>query len=584
MHAHLELEPLENRTLMSTVPAGFTETLFGGHGFENGTALAFAPDGRLFVCTQTGQVRVIRNNTLLTTPFMSLNVDSTGERGLLGIAFDPNFATTRFVYVYYTVPGDSAAGIPAHNRVSRFTASASNPDVVQSGSEAVLLNLNNLSTATNHNGGDLHFGPDGKLYVSVGENAHGANAQDFTNLLGKILRMNRTPGSVIPSDNPYSSDPNVTGINKLIWALGLRNPFRFAFQPGTGRMFIDDVGQNTWEEINDGIAHSNYGWPGIEGKRTTQTAPANYRDPLLAYDHSDHQIAITGGTFYNPPAANQTLPSSFVGKYFFTDLGAGWIRTVDPANFAVGATNFATGAAGTSDLTIGPDGALYHLDRNSGPPGVYRIGRTDTTLPGVSTSLSFQTVQKVVYQFSEYVGFSLDRGDFTLTDLTTNSTVPASSSVFTYDEQTNAASFRFPGLLPDGNYRATLSGIGVRDASGNALSGGSKTFDLFILGGDANRDRNVNTSDLNALVASFGTSGKTFSQGNFNYDPTGIVDTLDFNVLARNWGKHLAAPSAAARPATHAMQGMLFSIMPIASMPMSVLDLIDGADRARSNA
>src|SRR3954447_15207262 len=111
MHAHLE--PLENRTLMSTVPAGFTETLFGGHGFENGTALAFAPDGRLFVCTQAGQVRIIRNNTLLTTPFMSLNVDSTGERGLLGIAFDPNFATTRFVYVYYTVPGDSAAGIPA---------------------------------------------------------------------------------------------------------------------------------------------------------------------------------------------------------------------------------------------------------------------------------------------------------------------------------------------------------------------------------------------------------------------------------------------------------------------------------------
>src|SRR4030095_3592132 len=119
------------------------------------------------------------NGALLATPFVSLTVDANGERGLLGVAFDPNFATNNFVYVYYT------ATTPAvHNRVSRFTASAANPDVAVVGSEVVILDLNNLSSATNHNGGAIHFGPDGMLYIAVGENANAANSQILTNLLG----------------------------------------------------------------------------------------------------------------------------------------------------------------------------------------------------------------------------------------------------------------------------------------------------------------------------------------------------------------------------------------------------------------
>src|SRR4030095_7719083 len=158
-----------------------------------------------------------------------------------------------FVYVYYT------ATTPAiHNRVSRFEA---NGDVAVPGSETTILDLNNLSSATNHNGGAIHFGPDGKLYIAVGENANGANSQTLTNLLGKMLRIN-ADGS-IPSDNPFFNI--ATGNNRAIWALGLRNPFTFDFQPGTGRMFINDVGELTWEEINDGIAGSNYGWPNCEG-------------------------------------------------------------------------------------------------------------------------------------------------------------------------------------------------------------------------------------------------------------------------------------------------------------------------------
>jgi glucose/arabinose dehydrogenase len=344
----------------ATLPAGFTETQFGSNFNGTPTAMAFAPDGRLFVCLQTGQLRVIKNGTLLTTPFISLTVDSSGERGLLGIAFDPNFSSNQFVYLYYTVPT-----APIHNRISRFTASG---DVAMAGSELVLVDLDNLSSATNHNGGAIHFGPDGKLYAGVGENANSANAQTLANRLGKILRYN-SDGS-IPTDNPFFN--TATGANRAIWSLGLRNPFTFAFQPGTGRMFINDVGQSTWEEINDGIAGSNYGWPNCEGA----CSPANmsFRDPLFQYGHgstSTTGCAIVGAAFYNPPV-NQ-FPASYLGKYFFADLCTGWIRLFDPESGT--ASNFASGISSPVDLQIGPDGCLYYLARgNNGQ--VFRIAAT----------------------------------------------------------------------------------------------------------------------------------------------------------------------------------------------------------------
>jgi glucose/arabinose dehydrogenase len=178
----------------ASLKSGFTETLVAS-GLNSPTAMAFAPDGRVFICQQGGQLRVVKDGALLGTPFVSLNVNSSGERGLLGAAFDPDFVSNQFVYLYYT------ATTPAlHNRVSRFTA---NGDVAIAGSEQVILDLNNLSSATNHNGGAMHFGEDGKLYIAVGENATPSNAQTLSNLLGKILRINSN-GS-IPADNPFFS-------------------------------------------------------------------------------------------------------------------------------------------------------------------------------------------------------------------------------------------------------------------------------------------------------------------------------------------------------------------------------------------
>jgi glucose/arabinose dehydrogenase len=208
----------------ATLPSGFTEIALT-NSLSSATAMAFAPDRRIFVCEQGGALRVIKNGALLSQPFLTLTVSSVGERGLLGVAFDPNFSTNHFVYVYYTAPAPSI-----HTRVSRFTA---NGDVVVYGSEAILLDLDNLSSATNHNGGAIHFGPDGELYIAVGENANSANSQTLSNLLGKILRIN--PDGNIPVDNPFYNQ--ATGKNRAIWALGLRNPFTFTFQNGIGRMF-----------------------------------------------------------------------------------------------------------------------------------------------------------------------------------------------------------------------------------------------------------------------------------------------------------------------------------------------------------
>jgi glucose/arabinose dehydrogenase len=331
----------------AALPEGFIERTVAS-GLTNATAMAFAPDGRLFVCQQDGRLRVIKNGALLPDPFLTLQVDPTGERGLLGIAFDPDFAANGFLYLYYTT-----ATAPRHNRIVRFAAGG---DRVVAGSETLIFRLDDLGQALVHNGGAMHFGPDGKLYVAVGENGVAANAQTLTNLHGKMLRLNRD--GTVPGDNPFFNQ--ATGNRRAIWATGLRNPFTFAFQPGTSRLYINDVGEQTWEEINEGAPGANYGWPESEGPTTN---PA-HRPPIHAYRHGvggTTGCAITGGAFYNPAAAQ--FPPSFVGNYFFADFCGSWIRTLNPATGAV--ADFATGAGSPVDLKVGPDGSLYYLARGS---------------------------------------------------------------------------------------------------------------------------------------------------------------------------------------------------------------------------
>lgn len=356
--------PVEEVSQSLTVPAGLiAETAVTG--LVSPTAMEIAPDGRIFVCEQGGKLRVIKSGALLATPFVTLTVDNQGERGLIGVALDPAFASNGRVYVYYTTPTPTP-----HNRVSRFVAQG---DVAAAG-ETVLFELPSLGQALVHNGGGLHFGTDGKLYVGVGENATPGNSQSMGTTMGKLLRLN-TDGS-IPTDNPFFA--TASGNNRAIWAMGLRNPFTFGVHPGTGTILINDVGNAAFEEIDRGASGANFGWPTTEGP----TTDARFVTPLFSYAHgmtSTTGCAIAGGTFYAP--ATVSLPAGFVGKYFFADYCSNWVRVLDPA--AGTAADFASGLAAPVDLDVGPDGHLYVLAHGDGT--IVRIRPASGQAPQITT-------------------------------------------------------------------------------------------------------------------------------------------------------------------------------------------------------
>jgi uncharacterized repeat protein (TIGR03806 family) len=328
------------------LPDGFIETAVFS-GINGATAMDFAPDGRLFVCEQTGSLRIVKNDVLLPVPFLTVKVDSSWERGLLGVAFDPNFDKNKYVYVNYISPDPYP-----HHRISRFTADG---DTAEASSEVILFEGDDQEklgggVKNGHQGGAIHFGPDGKLYIAIGDQTAGAPAQDMKTLQGKILRIN--PDGSIPADNPFFRQ--TTGKYRAIWALGLRNPFTFAFQSGTGRMLINDVGGAN-EEVNVGSAGANYGWPTVEHGPTNDR---RFRGPIHWYKES----SIAGGAFYNPP--RRQFPAKYVGKYFFADFKQGWIRTLDPDN-PKDVRDFLTGLGNLSvvDIKIAADGSLYYLRR-----------------------------------------------------------------------------------------------------------------------------------------------------------------------------------------------------------------------------
>jgi len=335
------IERLEDRRLFSSLLPGFVEQSVVT-GLSRPVAMSVLPDGRWLVTEQAGKLRVVQNGSLLASPALTLNVDSNSERGLLGLAIDPNFNSNKYVYLYYTHKPDATT---RYNRVSRFTL---NGNTVVGGSEQVLLQLETLSSAGNHNGGALHFGTDGKLYIAVGDNAAPTQSPLLTSLNGKMLRIN-ADGS-IPSDNPFYN--TLSGKYRAIWSYGLRNPFSFAVQPNSGQIFINDVGQKAFEEINLARAGANYGWPASEGPTNDPAFDA----PLYAYGREVGQ-AITGGVFYSPSTLQ--FPTSYANDYFLGDHSAGWIKSLDPVTKTF--SDFATNVVGPVDFDVLPDGSLLYL-------------------------------------------------------------------------------------------------------------------------------------------------------------------------------------------------------------------------------
>jgi glucose/arabinose dehydrogenase len=371
--------------LAATPPADFSDALVTN--LASPTALAFTPDGRLLLTQQTGQLRVYQGGALATDPVFDFNVNnricSDFERGLLGVAVDPNFATNHFVYLYYTFNKHNApdrnscahnnASTEPVNRVSRFVLSDGN---VASGETVLVDNI--PSPNGNHNAGDLHFGKDGYLYVSVGEGGVNANARRLDLLSGKILRVDRD--GLPPAANPQagtagarrcgnpSGVPAGNGPCSEMFAWGLRNPFRFAFDPNAAgtRFFINDVGQNAWEEIDEGQIGVDYGWNCREGKHARSNisgctpTPPNMVDPIYEYGRDAGCTAITGAAF----VPSGIWPAAYDGAYLFADYGCGKIfRLVPGSGGSYSAVEFVTDAGGPTAMVFGPYNstqALYY--------------------------------------------------------------------------------------------------------------------------------------------------------------------------------------------------------------------------------
>ena len=357
-------------------------------GFTDPVLVTNAGDGsnRLFVVEQAGLIRVISGGTLLATPMLDLRgaITSGGERGLLGLAFDPLFPAFPYIYVNFTDGNGNTA-------ISRYTI-GSNPNVAVRSSGVRILTIG--QPYANHNGGNLAFGPDGFLYVGMGDGGSGGDpqnrAQNITSLLGKMLRFDvhhgtRTTHYVIPSSNPYVGKLG----NDLIWSRGLRNPWRWSFDRLTGQLWIGDVGQDRWEEVDRsnkvgstpaGRA-ANYGWAVMEGracfKPMTGCSTAGKQMPLVVYGHAvtgTDNCSITGGFSYRGTAS-----PVLTGGYLFGDFCSGriWIVSIGAATPAT--PTLLRDATASPEMTIssfGEDeaGELYVVDRGGG--AVYRMDGT----------------------------------------------------------------------------------------------------------------------------------------------------------------------------------------------------------------
>lgn len=318
-------------SLLSAQPA-LTLELFAS-GLSAPVDIAHAGDERIFIVEKAGRIRIVSpDGSVRNTPFLDIDArvnSSASERGLLGLAFHPDYASNGYFFVNYTNnSGDT--------RISRFSRDAADPNRADPNSEKILLTVD--QPLANHNGGDLAFGPDGYLYIGLGDGGGAGDPNNFSqttsSLLGKMLRIdvNTTDATpyAIPGSNPFVNNPNV---RDEIWNTGLRNPWRFSFDRETGDLWIADVGQNQWEEINfqaaGGAGGENYGWRCYEGAATYNSSgcgPAGqYTAPVHVYDHRSGNCSITGGFVYRG-----SRHPDLQGHYVYADYCSGMISSLTP--------------------------------------------------------------------------------------------------------------------------------------------------------------------------------------------------------------------------------------------------------------
>jgi glucose/arabinose dehydrogenase len=331
--------------------------------------MAFSPDGRLFYTERcTGNIRVVANPTsnhpvLVPEPVYTVGpVSCFFERGLLGLALDPRFSENGYLYVYYSHKGTDPSKDPYRHRLMRITVKDNQGDAPMALIDNLPIGSQQESGHGNHNGGGLIFGPDGDLYLSMGELADPRNSQDLDSFAGKILRIR--PDGTAPKDNPFYDPGHPNGPRSYVYALGLRNTFGFAFQPGTHTIWGPENGPSIRDEVNRIEAGKNYGWDTRETSGIRKIP--GYADPLIVYFDT---IAPTGTIFYT----GSRYPE-YRNNLFFADWNDGRIHRIvlgggDTSPIADRDDRFYDHSEGIVDLSVGPDGDIYF----SAPDGIYRL-------------------------------------------------------------------------------------------------------------------------------------------------------------------------------------------------------------------
>lgn len=383
--------------LVEVTPSGFLQSDLSN--------MASPPnDGRIFLVErgngETGRasIRILENGEAVTTPFLTIdNVDTWGERGLMSMAFPPNYAESGLFYVFWIAAGPDRldpTGEAGDIRIVEFKRSATDPNRADPSSARLVLET--WHSASNHNGGWMDFGPDGDLYFSIGDNADGSNAQDPTNLFGKVMRIDPTDPDgtgparyTIPADNPAFGG---SGARREIYTMGLRNPYRGSFAPD-GRITIGDVGDGTWEEIDAGdLKGKNLGWPICEGF----CSPSNpaYTDPVFAFNHSGSDGYGAGCAVVGGHVVEDESLTGLYGRYIYADFCGGIIQSID-LDIPGGAFQ-STGLTGYGNpIAFGKDarGCSYMLQSNA----AFRIVGDDSEAAACPRPLPPPPVPEITY-------------------------------------------------------------------------------------------------------------------------------------------------------------------------------------------
>ena len=456
---------------LATMPTGFVDEILYT-GLSQPTSFDFLPDGRILILEQkTFRVRLVANGALFGSPLLTVpDVNGAGnEQGLLGIAVDPAWPSRPYVYLYFDHSPGSVIYIVRY-KVSGSLSDPSSTNLTFGSRMNLIIDI--PDNASNHNGGTLRFGPDGKLYASLGEDADRCGAQDSTTFKGEILRLQvaslpdtgagpPSKAALAPADNPF---PGGNANAALVFAYGLRNPFRFQVDPVTGKLYIGDVGENIWEELDQCSGGEDFGWPFREGPAVMTTAGCTepggsghhfYSPPIAYYDRTSPpgNAAIIGGPRYRPVAGGlYNFPVQYHGAVFFSDYYRGFLRVVieqSPGNWVPlpmvpgqpNATDWATSVVNVGDYRMGRDGAIYYAKQFPGElhrirptprtgvdetperealrlnlsPNPYRAGRGMLRLRAPAALLAGSNSIRIV-DASGRVVRTLDGGSFTVTD------------------------------------------------------------------------------------------------------------------------------------------------------------------------